>query len=677
MKQEKFDQYIKMTSRYIIRLNQAAGVRDELLQLIEKERNASKDDPSSEEFFTGEYAFYTQHYEQSLKHYLKATSIPHFTFFCYRASAYLFHMMGNLDKALGFVHKALHLYPNDYMALILCEQLLVQDNQKEDALEVQSKIKALENELGGSPVPEPNKKNGAEESEKLACLMQERPEKEEDLFADEFSEALILPLQQAEGIQHKNPGTRESLMNTESDIFSSPKSEDSGMTHILTHRLYPSNPALQMKDPYACKNTKKNFAAFEDLKNLSNSILSEEHEATSRFIAEEMGLDHDAGKLLERRIKAFQDSQGELTRSYLEQGKARSNHYDHCLYYLNGWYNNKSLSTPYTQNLYLTEQSRKTTGGMFIRWNGKGIAVNPGPHFLEYFHEQGLHIRDIDYVIVTGEQPESYADVKEIYDLNYQLNKMSHELQIIHYYFNHKAFQELSRFLKPHFKQERNSLHSLELFVDSPDVEKIDLDEGISLHYFLATSRDTYISSQESKEERAARNHNSLGIRFELKSSLEKGTMRLGYITHAAWNPLMAHHLGNCDILIAGFGNTGSNDYNKLAYNADSLGYYGTYTLLEEVVPKLLLCGEFSGREGDIRLETAQKLRQEYISNLAKKSRYAPIILPADTGLFINLKNLKVKCSVTEEWVDPAQVKAIKTANAFGKLEFLAPGCFY
>jgi hypothetical protein len=32
---------------------------------------------------------------------------------------------------------------------------------------------------------------------------------------------------------------------------------------------------------------------------------------------------------------------------------------------------------------------------------------------------------------------------------------------------------------------------------------------------------------------------------------------------------------------------------------------------------------------------------------------------------------------VNDDWIEPSEVKAIKTADAFGKLEFLAPGCFY
>lgn len=447
-------------------------------------------------------------------------------------------------------------------------------------------------------------------------------------------------------------------MNTESAIFSSPKSIDSGRTQALTERLYPGDPDFETNNPYAGKD----LSSFSGL---------EEDEESSCYIAKEMGLDHQANVALEQRIKLFQETQQKASIRYLEHSGTRSSTYDSCLFYMNGWTLDKN-------ELYLTEQSRRMNGGIFIRWNGKGIAVNPGHRFLENFHSQGLHIRDINMVIVTGEQADCYADVKEIYELNYQLNKMSQELHVINYYFHQKAFQELSRFLKPHFKQERNSIHSLELFLDSPDVEKIDLDSEITLNYFLINSIEAPSSFPESKEERIGRSLSGLGIKLELRSnSSDRSLVRIGYITNASWNPLMAHHLGTCDLLITGFGNTSSNDYNKISYNTDCLGYYGTYTLLEEVSPKVLLCGEFAGREGDIRLETVQKLRKEQCNNLGRSSRPLPHVLPADSGLILNLKTLSIKCSVNEGWINPSEIKAIKTMDAFGKLEYLAPACFF
>ena len=81
---------------------------------------------------------------------------------------------------------------------------------------------------------------------------------------------------------------------------------------------------------------------------------------------------------------------------------------------------------------------------------------------------------------------ESCADIRRIYDLTYQLNRTGKNLHVIHYYLNPKAHQELSGWLKPHFKQERHSVHCLELFLDSSDIEKVDEGSGIRLHDFPA-----------------------------------------------------------------------------------------------------------------------------------------------------------------------------------------------
>ncbi|MCE5316204.1 MAG: hypothetical protein LLG04_02420 [Parachlamydia sp.] len=432
-------------------------------------------------------------------------------------------------------------------------------------------------------------------------------------------------------------------MQTDADIFSSPKSPDPKATQALTERLYPDRGI----DPYKPDQSQEKPSAFEELKRL----LAQSSPAAGRA-AKEFGLENEAGAALEGCVKAFQLAQAEKARQYMERA-AHSKKEDYCLYYLHGWPAQEGVDAA----TYLTEQSRKATGGVFLRWNGKGIAINPGKHFLHAFHAKGLHIRDIDYVIVTGDQPECFVDVAEIYELNYQINKLGAELKVIQYFFHQKAFQELSGLLKPHFKQERNMLHSLELFLDSPEVERTDIAEGIVLNYFLTSSR----------EERAM--HSPLGIRMDLKA--ENGMLRIGYLSQSAWSPLLAHHLGSCDLLLTGFGNTNPQDYHKLSYHADSLGYHGTFSLLEEIAPRLALCGEFAGREGDIRFEVVQKIRLE----LAHSRNLA--ILPADTGLSINLQTLEVRCSVSGEWTPANQIKVIKTSQTFGPLLYLAPAYVY
>ena len=302
---------------------------------------------------------------------------------------------------------------------------------------------------------------------------------------------------------------------------------------------------------------------------------------------------------------------------------------------------------------------------------------------MKNFHKQGLHIKDIDFVIVTRDNPDAYADVKEIYELNVQLNKVASELQIIHYYLNQKAYQELSPTLKPHYKQERNAIHRLELFVDSPDVEKLDLDNGIALCYFPVASHEAFYHNQD-KERRGATAHSCLGIRLELKTnqdkppgaSIERPILRLGYVSGTSWSPLLSHHLGNCDLLITGIGNINANDYNKVKYCDEGLGFLGTFSLLEEIAPKLLLCCEFNGREGDVRVEAIKKMRQEY-SKSTRPSRTIPVVLPGDDGLLVDLKNLQVRCSINNAFVDPAHVRVVKTVDSFGGLQYLSPECCF
>lgn len=398
---------------------------------------------------------------------------------------------------------------------------------------------------------------------------------------------------------------------------------------------------------------------------------ADKEEASNRFIATELGVDLDSEKALEARIQRFQQWRTDLVCNYLEESKKSREVKDQALYILNGWTEDRLHPTSCT---LLEEHTRKNSGGFFFRWNGQGVVINPGTNFLDLFHSHGLYIKDIDHVIVTRDNPVAHSDIKRIYDLNYQLNKVNPDLHVINYYINHSAYQDLSHVLKPNFKQERHTLHSLELFLDSPDIETIELGDGIALNYFSTSSRESFTSNTAFKESRNGAQIHCLGVRLDLTQGQTGETLSVGYVSGTAWSPLLAHHLGPCNILITGFGHTNASDYGKLSYNERSLGYFGTYTLLEEVKPKLLLCAEFEGCEGDVRLEATRKLRKEY--QTANPSTDAvPTILPADNGLFIDLKTQKIKCSVSNILIEPNEIVVTKTHETFGRLCYLSPTC--
>lgn len=551
MTPKEFTHYLEEACSLAKRLDNEPAAKETLFQLIDREQMRCASHPHWHAFFQGEHAFYLGNYENALKQYLEAKSIPQFQFFCYRASACLQDSLGARDKAVSFAEKATKINSEDPSV-----QKIIKGTVSTQSLKV------------------------------LASLFEAKGHNEE-LFAREFPQEPHL----------------ETIMKPQSN----------------------NCPAT------ANKEHSSNIAA-----------------------------------ILQQRMSSFQQAQTQMMNHYTERFVNRTPPADHSLFVLHGWNQQKTTATS-----LLTERSRKSTGGFFLRWNGKGIVINPGHHFLENFHQKGLHIKDIDYVIMTQDSPDSYADVKEIYDLNAQLNKVSTAPQIINYYVNPRAYQKLSQTLKPHYKHERNTLHRLEIFVDSPEVEKIELSDGISLSYFPITS-PAFLHTSEFKGEEQSLAASSLGICLDLASHHE--SLRLGYVSGGSWSPLLSHHLGNCDVLIAGFGSIGSGDFNKGNNHHDGLGYFGTFSLLEEVAPKLLLCCEFSGREGDIRIETVGKIRQE-IGNANNTNKGMTTVLPGDHALLIDLKTMQVRCSLTGTLVPPSQVKVTKSQDMFGSLSFLSPDC--
>lgn len=380
----------------------------------------------------------------------------------------------------------------------------------------------------------------------------------------------------------------------------------------------------------------------------------------------------DEGLALERRIQRFQEERKRILKDYIIQAAHKVIPQDYLLHVFEGWHSTPHSAVTASMADLLQQQNQHTTGGYFLKWHGKGVAINPGRHFLSSLHQQGFHIGDVDCVIVTKSSPDSYTDVKALYELNTLFNHTQEPIHVIHYYLCQAAYQAIARILKPHFKPERNSVHCLELYLDSPELETIDLGNGIHLNYFPTSAQS--ISSTAKPDEAP---QPSLGIRIDLtgpaqapRSSSGNGhCIRLGYVAGTGWSPVLAEYLVGCDLLIVGIEDTGPDDYSKVKYNGSSLGFHGSLSLLEEVAPRLMLCCEFSGHEGDIRLELARKMRSDY----APHNTRGTTILPGDSGLSVDLTTLQARCAGSLAFVDPAQVHVIRTHDSFGPLQYLAP----
>ncbi len=358
------------------------------------------------------------------------------------------------------------------------------------------------------------------------------------------------------------------------------------------------------------------------------------------------------GSAIEQRLRSFERQQADKIACYFERSEQRPNLEENLLCVLNGW---EDVQKEDELAALLPDPRRAARGGYYLRWNGKGIVINPGYHFLERFHAQGYFIKDIDLVIVTRAQEDSHAEIQNIHALNHQHNIRQPQLHIIQYYLHQQAHQDLAPLLKPHFKQERNSVHSLELYLDSPEAETVTLTAQIVLHYF-------HLGGQTA----------SLGLRLELLPSSNQAIrtpLSFGFLSKMPWSPLLTQHLHGCDLVLGGFEATDVEDFGRIKLTQNGLGYFGSYSLADEVRPKLLLCCEFDGAQGDARLEILKKLRNEY----AFQQPDSTCLMAADIGMRLHLESLCVYCSLTQALIPPHQVRIAKSSDAFGILRYLSP----
>ncbi|MBA3815882.1 MAG: hypothetical protein H0X29_05065 [Parachlamydiaceae bacterium] len=453
---------------------------------------------------------------------------------------------------------------------------------------------------------------------------------------------------------------QETTMNTETHVYNYASNSDPSTQAELTQRLYS---ATDEASSYTASNETSHNHAFDTLKTMID-IDAMTLQTQNQPSIETQDIDQT--------INNYHQFQSNQLSNYLEVWLKRPLLPDHCLQIFHGWKNGNNQLNP-TSSLEspsntFSDIPSKASGGFYLRWNNKGIVVNPGKKFMSHFHQAGLHIKDIDMVIVTNEDHETYADIQEIYELNFRLNRASGDQQIIHYYLNQKAHQKLSTLLKPHSKSERNAIHCLELFPESPEIEQVKLGDGLLLHYFTTQPQFSLTSASLRHQDLSQSN---LGIRLELsKSHLgETSHVTIGYLSNAGWTPFVGQHLANCDLLLAGIGNTNQNDYSKIVHLDECLGYYGVCSLLEDTMPKLLICTEFGSREGDLRLELIKKMRSEYQESTTT-------ILPGDIGMYVDLQSLSIKCSITHEYVNPSLVKVMRSSGLFGIMNYLAPSSY-
>ncbi|MEI6531843.1 MAG: hypothetical protein WCN87_03385 [Chlamydiota bacterium] len=303
---------------------------------------------------------------------------------------------------------------------------------------------------------------------------------------------------------------------------------------------------------------------------------------------------------------------------------------------------NGSSAFPYQ---LLPQYFEKTRAGVYLRFQGRGIVINPGHHFLEHFHDVGLFIDAIDYVIVTSDAAEDEEEVKAIYDLNLKCNRQKESVHVISYYLHQNSYRKLMGQLKPQFKQEKGTVVPLSLFIDSQDLESIELFDNASLYYgqLNGSTDDAY------------------AIRLDLK--MRDSLFSIGYLT----NPLSLHDtrrlLGHCDALVQSFKQLQAQElYAQIAT-------FDSSSLQNDIRPFAWVLCDLPSQSGDKRLEWTKSIKKSLGSLQAHP-------LPGDIGLFLDLEKMRVKCSLSGNFAPLNEIRVIRSKEPFGRLSYLSSDCY-
>jgi len=313
-------------------------------------------------------------------------------------------------------------------------------------------------------------------------------------------------------------------------------------------------------------------------------------------------------------------------------------------------------------------------GGLFIKWNGKGIAIDPGINFMENMHRNGLTVRDIQYIIITHDHIDHNGDLNIIDDLfHYFSNDKNSTLRKIKMYCDILTARKIKQ------RQAMKNFENFEIVECNPKKENtIKVDEYITVRLFstkhMKVSEEDKRSGLISEDEIDKDNYSltfSFGIKLLLKDFNNKN-VNIGYTSDTAYLETFIDELNDCKYIIANFSETNKADYEQKQYKENHLGYYGCIKLIDEIDKTnnpFFIISEFWAGKSDIRIPVVKSLR---ISTKYKN------IVPGDTGMMFMLDNEASTyiCSYCHYECPINTLHIVKNKESYSQLNLICEDCF-
>lgn len=317
-----------------------------------------------------------------------------------------------------------------------------------------------------------------------------------------------------------------------------------------------------------------------------------------------------------------------------------------------------SSSSPWLYNS--TTNKRFSGGGFYIKWNDKGIVVDPGYNFVDNLHNYNLTIQDVDYVIITHNHIDHNHDLRIIDDLNKNIWK--EKKHTIHWYLDRSSYNFSKVFLEDFSSTNNESCNIIKCKDSTPS----------TICFKLDFCEFNFFPTEHIMIDKHSYSPDSFGVKIKFYSTDKTIHTTLSYTSDTHYNDNLVEYIDNSDIVIANISGIYETDIKRIELKERHLGYWGCIKILEMLKSKpcLFLLSEFWSGINDIRFPIAKymqnEIRKQFPSEKIK-------VIPSDIGLYVSLDSKKIKCSYCNKYSD--SVTIIKPKNDFDNLQYICDDC--
>lgn len=441
-----------------------------------------------------------------------------------------------------------------------------------------------------------------------------------------------------------------------------------------------------------CQNCEKNY--WEQLELALNELNGDITDKKCEFL-----LPNNIKKLLEQSEKPVD--------IYLDSYKRRNFTEANYLVMLKGF----SSSTPILLN-HAKNTEFYSGGGFYLRWNGVGIAIDPGYMFVKNLHDYGLSVLDVDVVIVTHEHIDHSNDLRLLDDLHYSAASAIRESSIcwdeedfslnmgkvpkhkIKWYLDSVTYEETVLFSRKSsgFSAQYNEIYCIA--VDDSDRERLEKlcenGENILVTDMIELSEHVSIKVFPTRHEQFEKDgekyfyKHTYGCTFQCGD--EKGKqISIGYTSDTSIQKeirdTMISSLSECDIIISNISGIYREDVLLKQGKARHLGYFGCLDIIKELLGKdhcqlrYFLLSEFSNQVSDIRYSISKYMQQEVNRIADYHGRCRPMVIPSEIGCTIKLAPIAIRCTSCGGYSE--KVFVLNPFDENMRIRYICPECLY